>query len=78
MDKNADFRKFREAILTFEDCPNSPVAKEAFHNWRHYCFSRYPTGEVLKFLADTYADIGENARSEWSKFPRRWTKTQEA
>lgn len=71
MDKDADLRKFRDSILTFEECPTSPVAREDFNHWRHHCFMNYPVGEVLKVQGETYAEIGKRTRAT-SKFPRRW------
>jgi len=76
MDKGTDFQKLREAILDFEDCSSSPVARETFNNWRHHCFTNYPVGEVLSFIADVYKEVGNKAKSEFSKFPRRWTQSQ--
>lgn len=75
MDKQTDFKHFRQAILDFNADPTSAKAKQVFDNWRHHCFTNYPVGEVLKVQADTYAEIGQQATPR-PKFPRRWYVTQ--
>lgn len=75
MDQKTDFAHFKKAILDFEDCPNSPVAKQTFNNWRHHCFMNYPVGEVLKFQAEVYAEIKQSPVTT-PRYPRRFTTSQ--
>lgn len=73
--KTIDLEKFREAIHTLNECPDSPVARQNFNNWRHHCFTRYPVGEVLKVQTDAYAELKEVAVPT-PRYPRRWTQSQ--